>query len=131
MLRLKINKCRWTQNSGDRADELPYLFKFELCSYSPALFESSHLPLQANKSVLADALWKMTSNQFTEPTGTMQFVLDGGALLHRILWPRGVTYGRICQLYTDYVAKKYGKPSVVFDGYQDGLSTKDATHLRR
>ncbi len=42
--------------AGDHADELPYLFKFELYSYPSALFESSHIPFQANKSVLADAV---------------------------------------------------------------------------
>ncbi len=38
----------------------------------------------------------------------MQLVLDGGALLHRIPWPDGVTYDRICLLYADHVSKKYG-----------------------
>ncbi len=116
---------------GDRADDLPHLFTFELCSYPPALFESSRLPLPANKSVLADALWKLAGNECPQPTDNVKFVLDGGALLHRIPWPRGATYEHICQLYIDYVAKKYGKPTVVFDGYHNGPSTKDATHLRR
>ncbi len=116
--------------AGECDDEFPYLFKFELCSYPPALLESSHLHFQANKFVLADALLKVISNQFTKPTETVQFVLDGGALLDHIPWPHGITYDRICQLDTDYVAKKYGKPTVSFDGYDDGPSTKDATRLR-
>ncbi|MCG8032824.1 MAG: hypothetical protein JAZ03_11705 [Candidatus Thiodiazotropha taylori] len=34
-------------------------------------------------------------------------------------------------MYVDYVNRKYRNAAVVFDGYEDGPSTKDATHLRR
>jgi hypothetical protein len=30
-----------------------------------------------------------------------------------------------------YVTRKYGQATIVFDGYEDGPSTKDCTHLRR
>ena len=55
----------------------------------------------------------------------------GGALLHRVPWSRGITYDAICSLYVQYVANKYGNATVVFDGYQNGPSTKDGTHQRR
>ena len=65
------------------------------------------------------------------PEGDVQHVLDGGALLHRFLWPRGsATYQDICGLYCSYVTKKYGNAIVVFDGYDD-MSTKNMTHQRR
>jgi len=103
-----------------------------MCSYPPALFDSSLLPRQANKPALADAIWTITKNsQAGGPTGNVHFVLDGGALLHRVPWPRGITYDAICSLYVQYVANKYGKATVVFDGYQNGPSTKDGTHQRR
>ena len=58
-------------------------------------------------------------------------MLDGGALLHRIAWPRGsATYQDVCGLYCAYVTKKYGNPIVVFDGY-DEMSTKNMTQQRR
>jgi len=42
-----------------------------------------------------------------EPSGEVQFVLDGGALLHRIPWPHSpITYNALCSLYTQYVVKK-------------------------
>ena len=34
-------------------------------------------------------------------------------------------------MYVNYVGKKYGKPLIVFGGYDDGPSTKDATYQRR
>ena len=35
------------------------------------------------------------------------------------------------QLHVRYVTQKYGAAAIVFDGYNDDASTKDATHLRR
>ena len=56
-----------------------------------------------------------------------------GELLHlwSVPWSRGITYDAICSLYFQFVANKYGKATVVFDGYQNGPSTKDGTHQRR
>ena len=122
----------------DRCDDLPSLFTYELCSHPPALFESSHLPLQANKAVLADALWKLTehhqghSEHHCVVPSVFQYVLDGGALLHRLPWPQGSTYDSVCEMYVRYVTQKYGTATViVFDGYKDEPSIKDTTHLRR
>ena len=71
----------------------------------PALFESSPLPLQANTPVLADVLWKYMKEEQHEPTGDVQYVRDGGALLHRLPWPRGSTYDGVFQMYVRYVTK--------------------------
>ena len=34
-------------------------------------------------------------------------------------------------MYSRFVASRYGKAIVVFDGYKEDPSTKDMTHLRR
>ena len=107
------------------------MFKYELCSYPPALFESSNLPLQANKAVLADVLWKSVNSEQRDPRGDEQYVLDGGALLHRLQWPKGSTYDGVCLNYVSYVTHKYGAAVVVFDGYSKEPTTKDAAHVRR
>ena len=65
------------------------------------------------------------------PTGESQFVLDGGSLLHRIPWQRGTTYNDICRQYTNYVTRKYGCAIIVFDGYEESMSTKNSTQARR
>ena len=66
--------------TGGRYENLPQaLFKFEMYSYPPALFDSSLLPRQANKPALADAIWTITKNSQTGGrTGNVHFVLDGG-----------------------------------------------------
>ena len=70
------------------------------------------------------------TSSLPEIQGRIQYALDGGALIHRILWVRGSTYKDVCTLYTNYVRRKYGNAIIVFDGYE-GLSTKDMTHQRR
>ena len=82
------------------------------------------------KPVLANAIWALLIPELPVITGQVQYVLDDGALVQRIPWTRGSTYNDICQLYTDYVRRKYGEAIVVFDGYE-GTSTKDMTHQRR
>ncbi|KAK3709221.1 hypothetical protein QZH41_004579 [Actinostola sp. cb2023] len=118
--------------TGGRFENPQEFFKFEMCSYPPALFDSSLLPRQANKPVLADAMWvKSKEKQTGRPTGDVHYVVDGGALLHRVSWPRGIDYETIFTHYVEYVERKYGKATVVFDGYEDGPGTKDCTHQRR
>ena len=113
--------------AGTRNDNLAEVFEYELCSFPPALFENRTTP----RASLADALWKLMPPDIPNPSGDVQYILDGGALLHRIAWNRGSTYYDICQAYVKYVTSHYGRAVVVFDGYHEGPSTKEATHRRR
>jgi hypothetical protein len=117
--------------AGAQCGDLPNLFKYELCSYPPALFESSGVHIPAKKPVLADAIWSLMPCDTPGPNEEVQYVLDGGYLLHRIPWPKGATYEGVCKVYCDYVWQKYGSAVIVFDGYEDGPSPKDCTHDRR
>ena len=108
-------------------DNLEDVFKYELCCYPPALFDSSLLLREPQKPVLANAIWALLTPGTPQTTAEIQYVLDGGALIQHIPWARGATYSSV---YTVYVLKKYGEAVVVFDGY-DGKSTKDMTHQRR
>ena len=115
------------------SENLADIFKYELCNRPPALFDPSGLPREAKKSALADAIWsvgKGVDMPAPPPTQEMNYVLDGGSLLYRLPWPRGTTFDLICTMYVDYV-KKFRQPTIVFDGYEAGPSTKDTTHLRR
>ena len=86
--------------------------------------------MPANKPALADAIWVLKPKDVVEPTGLSQYVLDGGSLVNRIPWQRGTTYNGICRQYTNYVNRRYGHAIIVFDGYQEELSTKDSAHER-
>ena len=104
----------------------------EMCRYPQALFDSTLLPRKANKPVLAEAIWARTKNNQTAvgPTGDVNYVLDGGALLHRLPWPSNSTYSHILSLYVQYVKRRYNRVTIVFDGYENGPSTKDCAHQR-
>lgn len=117
--------------TGGRFDNPKSMFKYELCSYPHALFDTSLLPRKASKPALADAIWTDVKNTSTEVTGNVHFVLDGGALIHRVSWHRSFTYDAIYSVYVQCVVQRYGKATVVFDGYKNGPSTKDCTHQRR
>ena len=112
--------------------QLEELFQYELYTYPTALFDSPFTLRQPQKPALADALWaKLTPEAKTQPEGKVQHVLDGGALLHRVPWPRGSpTYKVVCDLYCTYMRKKYGRAIVVFDGYNE-TSAKAMTQQRR
>src|SRR6185436_646258 len=100
--------------AGTRCDDLSSVSSYELCTYPPALFESKYCMRPAHKATLADALWTSEVAASPGPTGDVQYILDGGALLHRIPWTKGATWDSICSQYTNYVARRYGKAVIVF-----------------
>ena len=122
--------------AGRVVDNVEDIFKYELCAYPAALFDASGFLREANKPPLADAIWAVAHGDDTpvlceDESASMTYVLDGGSLLQRLPWQKEVTFDDLCQSYVDYVRRKYGTPTIVFDGYDTGPSTKDMTHLRR
>ena len=85
---------------------LASVFKYELCSHPPALFDTSLLLRQPHKPVLADAIWALLTPDLPGITGQIQYVLDGGALVQHIPWISGSTYNAICRLYTGVCHKE-------------------------
>ena len=107
------------------------LFRFEWCSYPSALFDDTLMPRAPQKAALSKAIWTRLQPDIAGPTGEVQHVLDGGALLHRITWPHWFpTYQDICVLNCDYVSRNFGPAIVVFDSYRIP-STNYTTHQRR
>ena len=74
-------------------EDLESVFQYELCSFPAALFENQVILRKPQKASLAYYLWrKLSPKAKTGPDNEVQCVLDGGALLHRITWPRKCTY---------------------------------------
>ena len=47
-----------------------------------------------------------------------KFVIDGGHLLHVVVWPTDATYQDVCDAYATYALRHYNNDYiVVFDGY--------------
>ncbi len=108
------------------------LFQFELCSYPASLFDTKLLMRQADKADLQNGLLKKVPSCIVNevPVGVV-YVIDGGAMLQRLPWPKAISYRNLCQLYVQFVRKHYHDALIVFDGYSSGPSTKDETHQRR
>ncbi len=112
------------------------VMSYELSPFPPALFEARNIFRKADKPQLAHAIVDHSSKVSKEAVtdsvpNTDHYVLDGGSLLHRLLWKTGDSYGAIAQSYADFTIRHYGLATVVFDGYDGGPSIKDNTHLRR
>ena len=65
-------------------DDSKALFCFELCIYPSALFDDTLMSRAPHKAVLANAIWTRLPPDIAGQTGEVQYVLGGGALLHRI-----------------------------------------------
>ncbi|GBN82936.1 hypothetical protein AVEN_157653-1, partial [Araneus ventricosus] len=69
-----------------------------------------------------------------KPEGSQYVVVDGGHLLHKIVWRQQATFGAIADRYVQYLNNKYGQDiAVIFDDYPDDdkKSTKNCERLRR
>ena len=76
-------------------ENLEDVFKYELCSFPPAHFNSSLLLREPQKPQLADAIWTLLTPDVPGITGEVQYVIDGGALVeqsHGQEGPRTKTY---------------------------------------
>ena len=61
-----------------------------------------------------------------------QYVVDGGYLLQTAVWTKPATYDEVCQSYVQYIIRHYKHDAkVIFDGYDQQLSTKSVEHARR
>ena len=118
--------------AAERTDKIDpeTIFKHELTTIPKALAETPELLHEAQKSTLADAIWSTVNQNEASIPDDIRYVIDGGALLHRIPWSRGSSYESIIETYSKFVTTNYGKAIVVFDGYEE-FTTKDMTHKRR
>ena len=78
-----------------------------------ALAKTPEFLHEAQKSILADTLWTAANLNAASIPDNVRYVLDGGALLHRIPWSWGASYESILETYSKYVATNYGKAVVV------------------
>ncbi|GBM37835.1 hypothetical protein AVEN_50185-1 [Araneus ventricosus] len=66
-------------------------------------------------------------------TDNVYFVLDGGCLIHRVVWPKQETFGDVYTTYMSYIKRHYGdQVTVVFDGYtESNVNTNVIERQRR
>ncbi|GBM40924.1 hypothetical protein AVEN_161571-1 [Araneus ventricosus] len=66
-------------------------------------------------------------------TDNLYFVLDGGSLIHRVVWPKQETLGDVYTTYMSYIKRHYGdEVTVVFDGYtESSVNTNQRRRMKR
>ncbi|GBM90086.1 hypothetical protein AVEN_136002-1 [Araneus ventricosus] len=107
-------------------------FTFELSPFPLLLFNEEEMR-KGTKSSLFSAF---TPTKIDAVQGKNNFVVvDGGHLLHKVVWQRNMNFGDIAKRYLTYLQTHYGSNvAVVFDGYPsdvNGKSTKSAERIRR
>lgn len=110
-------------------EELKECFKYELAPKPTALFNESSMR-KGKKSSLLTAFKE--EEQTIIPKQDCIFIVDGGYLLHCVVWPQSSTYGDVVDAYKRFVNAHFGKNTViVFDGYPDYPTTKGQAHMLR
>ena len=115
---------------AERENDVEKYFSFGMTPYPTSLFKESFMR-KADKASLRRAI--MSDD---EAVGKEQidknslYVIDGGALLHRVRWIKDSTSNALAQLYVSYVRRHYGSAHVIFDGYKYA-TTKSNEHIRR
>ena len=113
-----------------REDDEERYFSHELTTEPMALFKNG-LMRKPDKAALRKVLLNdEDAIGYDHMNDDCIYVVDGGALLHRVCWRKGMLFPEIGQLYVEYVKKHYGEATVVFDGYEE-VSTKSSEHVQR
>ena len=112
------------------SSELDVFLQYELAPQPPALFVDGQMRKSA-KYALGNMVKAMVTCQKAIPDASI-FALDGGHLLHAVVWPKPATYQEVCETYKSYILSRYNSGvTVVFDGYAGPISTKSAEQKRR
>ncbi|KAK4884127.1 hypothetical protein RN001_000398 [Aquatica leii] len=110
----------------DGDDELRQLYK-------PAPFPLSLFDENGMRKNQKSAIYKCFQPANVDlDTSNITYIIDGGYLLHRVVWNKGETFDTIFDTYVHYVHKNYGDNVViVFDGYNDHQKNIKAAEQRR
>lgn len=109
-------------------EDLIRFFSFEL-SPIPMSICDMHFLRKTAKSALYSIfndipLEKIDLDSFT-------YIIDGGMLLHKFMWPVNNTFASIAAGYVSFIKNNYGeRVTIVFDGYSS-ISTKSSEQDRR
>lgn len=110
-------------------DELKSYFRYELAPYPLPLFDENNMR-KTKKSILYELCTPV--DKFCPKEENVLYVIDGGFLLHKVVWNKGMTMIAIGNMYINYVKKHFKNAVVVFDGYEEcDTNTKNAERKRR
>lgn len=103
---LLFQRISFTKKSDE---ELRDYLKYELAPYPLSIF--NELGMRKSQKSLMYQMFKNTDINMELKNYTC--VVDGGYLLHRVVWPSNQTFGYICDTYESYVKEHYGEKSII------------------
>lgn len=90
--------------------------EYELAPFPTSLFTENGL----KKNVKSEFYKEFTSIASLPPSDLIMHVVDGGFLLHKVVWKKGETVEEIMKKYVNYVMNHFAKNScIIFDGYPE------------
>ncbi|GBM31926.1 hypothetical protein AVEN_74230-1 [Araneus ventricosus] len=90
-------------------DELQTFFKYELLPYPLSLFDANGMR-KTQKSAIYDCF--QCVNVEIDNTNT-SYIIDGGYLLHRVVWDREEIFDVIFEKYVHYVHRHFGHDVII------------------
>ena len=114
------------------SSDLEQYIQFEFVNYAPSLFDNFSMRKNSKSSLCQALEIDKYVQQHVYNTASV-IVIDGGHLLHTVIWPPLLNYQQILDTYVQYVKKHYShmRVIVVFDGYGLNQTTKYIEHQRR
>lgn len=89
-------------------DHLKNIFEYELAPLPPSLFDTDFLR-KSSKSAFYKTINKLVSDsELVTLSSNVVYVIDGGFLLHKIVWPKLCSIKDILNIYKNYITKHYG-----------------------
>ena len=113
-------------------DNIEEFFQYELTRKPMSLFKNEMMRKSDKASMKKVIMPEKNVIKKEDITKCGAYVIDGGALLHRVIWSKDIKFSVITETYVKYVTRHYNDSNVtiVFDGY-DNESMKGHEHLRR
>jgi hypothetical protein len=110
-------------------EHLSEYLQYELSPRPLSLFDDFGLR-KTRKSTFFDVLEPLGEVEANSCDGGM-YVIDGGFLLHRVVWPQNCTFADVLTAYETYITRHYGEiVTVIFDEYNSDC-TKGMERIRR
>ena len=113
---------------AEREEDATACVEYEVTNYPLSLFKGGMMR-SGNNASLRNYLTKGIPNE-NLPTEIVQ-VTDGGALLYQVNWCLYTKFSDIYKSCERRLYSKFGYCYVVFDGYENGPSTKVMQHIKR
>ena len=105
---------------AEREDNLQSFFHYELTVKPMSLFQDGMMRKPDKSSLRKAIMLEEDAKPKKEIEGDCYFVIDGGALIHRVHWTKGDRFIEIADAYIKYLKRHYGtQVEVVFDGYNN------------